>query len=228
MIIEAGEFHACTDMTHYIQVRCVSQARNAFRCNSQVQNEARRPGMGKSIAKARLCQRGKGPYLTTFHLPLLNPLPLLKHSHALLMPCPCRPPASARCTRSITKLLVTTDSATAYRAPASLSSLVCHTGSPRWFATQALLPQLVALAASPIFMPFVDTLLPTLEILPRSSPSSTMYSPLHVTQTRHRPSDPSPEPAAQRCSSPAASSSSTAQICCPHPPQSCLQSPSCP
>ena len=49
-------------------------------------------------------------------------------------------------------------------------------------------------------MPFVDTLLPALEILPRSSPSSTMYSPLHVTQTRHRPSDPSPEPAAQRCS----------------------------
>ena len=79
--------HACTDMTHYIQVRCVSQARNAFRCNGQVQNEARRPGMGKSIPKGRLCQRGKGPYLTTFHLPLLNPLPLLKYSHPLPMPC---------------------------------------------------------------------------------------------------------------------------------------------
>ena len=31
--------HACTDMTHYIQVRCVSQARNAFRCNGQVQTQ---------------------------------------------------------------------------------------------------------------------------------------------------------------------------------------------
>ena len=99
----------------------------------------RHKGMGKSIPKGRLYQRGKGPYLTTFHLPLLNPLPLLKYSHPLPMPCPCRPPASARCTRSITELLVTTDSATAYRAPASLSSPVCHTGPPRWFATQALL-----------------------------------------------------------------------------------------
>ena len=34
-----------------------------------------------------------------------------------------------------------------------------------------------------------------------ASPSSATYFPLHVTQTHHRPSDPSPEPAAQRCSS---------------------------
>ena len=143
------------------------------------QNEARRPGMGKSIAKARLCQRGKGLDLATFDLPLLNPLPLPKYSHPLPMPC------HSYSTRSITELLATTDSATDYRAPASLSLLVCHTGSPRWFATQALLPQLVALAASPSSMPFVDTLLPTLKILPRSSPSSATYFPLHVTQTRH-------------------------------------------
>ena len=44
--------------------------------------------MGKSIPKGRLCQRGKGPYFTTFHLPLLNPLPLLKYSHTLIMPLP--------------------------------------------------------------------------------------------------------------------------------------------
>ena len=42
-----------------------------------------------------------------------------------------------------------------------------------------------------------------------------MCFPLHVTQIRHRPSDPLPEPAAQRCSSPSASSSS--QIRYPHP-----------
>ena len=76
------------------------------------------------------------------------------------------------------------------------------------FAHAGLLPQLVALAASPSSVPFGNTLLPTLEVLPRSSPSSAMYFLLHFTQTRHRPSDPSPEPAAQRCSSPSASSSS--------------------
>ena len=124
-------------MAHYIQVRCVSQARNAFRCNGQVQNEARRPGMGKSIAKARLCQRGKGLYLTTFDLPLLNPLPLLKHSHALLMPLPMQ----ASCLSSLHSQhhralgnhrlchrLSSSCLALLASLPHRLSSFVCHTG----------------------------------------------------------------------------------------------------
>ena len=111
-----------------------------------------------------------------------------------------------------------TTSATDYQAPASLSLLVCHTGSPRWFATQALLLQLVALAASPISMPFVDTLLPTPKILPHFSELGHVLPSPCYTDSSHRfvlPSDPSPEPAAQRCSSPSASSSS--QIRYPHP-----------
>ena len=126
-------------MTHYIQVRCVSQARNAFRCNGQVQNEARRPGMGKSIPKGRLCQRGKGPYLTTFHLPLLNPLPLLKYSHTLIMPLPMQ----ASCLSSLHSQhhralgnhrlchrLSSSCLALLASLPHRLPSLVCHTGSP--------------------------------------------------------------------------------------------------
>ena len=65
------------------------------------------------------------------------------------MVCHTGSPASARCTRSITELLVTKDSATAYRAPASLSSPVCHTGSPRWSATQAATYSM-ALSISPL------------------------------------------------------------------------------
>ena len=93
--------------------------------------------MGKSIAKARLCQRGKGLYLTTFDLPLLNPLPLLKHSHALLMPLPMQ----ASCLSSLhsqhhralgNHRLCHRLSSSCLALLASLphrpSSLVCHTG----------------------------------------------------------------------------------------------------
>ena len=45
--------------------------------------------------------------------------------------------------------MATTDSATAYRAPASLSSPVCHTGFPRQFATQATTYS-TALSISPL------------------------------------------------------------------------------
>ena len=97
------------------------------------QNEARRPGMGKSIAKARLCQRGKGLYLTTFDLPLLNPLPLLKYTYPLPMPChgsfhPWHHRALGNhrlCHRLSSSCLALLAS-----LPHRLPSLVCHTGSP--------------------------------------------------------------------------------------------------
>ena len=97
----------------------------------------RHKGMGKSIPKGRLCQRGKGPYLTTFHLPSLNPLPLLKYSHALLMPLPMQ----ASCLSSLHSQhhralgnhrlchrLPSSCLALLASLPHRLSSLVCHTG----------------------------------------------------------------------------------------------------
>ena len=146
----------------------------------------RHKGMGKSIPKGRLCQRGKGPYLTTFHLPLLNPLPLLKHSHALLMPLPMQ----ASCLSSLhsqhhralgNHRLCHRLSSSCLALLASLphrpSSLVCYTGSPRCFATQAATYS----TASPSSMPFVDTLLPTLKILPRFSElCHVLPSPCHT------------------------------------------------
>ena len=82
--------HACTDMAHYIQVRCVSQARNAFRCNGQVQTQRH----GQKHTKRTALPKGEGALPHNLSPALVEPpsvaevLPSFAHAfaHAGLLP----------------------------------------------------------------------------------------------------------------------------------------------
>ena len=174
--------HACTDMTHYIQVRCVSQARNAFRCNGQVQTQRH----GQKHTKRTALPKGEGALPHNLSPALVEPPSVAEvlpsFAHALPMQASCLSSLHSQHHRALgNHRLCHRLSSSCLALLASLphrpSLLVWYTGSPRWFATQAATYS----TASPSSMPFVDTLLPTLKILPRFSElCHVLPSPCHT------------------------------------------------